>query len=342
MPTEPAPPPPPVDPRRTKRRALWFAIGIGLVVLIILSIAIGVQQFFKNFESLDASQDTTVTVEVVHGTGSDKIALIKIHGQIVTEDSEDPSLVSSRTMKRMLKTAKDDTRVKAVILDIDSPGGSVVASSQIYDALKDLQKPIVALYSGELAASGGLYVSMGADKIVSYPETLTGSIGVIAEFVDISALMDKYGVKVNVIKSGNFKDVGSYARPMTETERSLFQELIDESYNRFIQLVADNRHLSIEQVKTFADGRIYSGTKAKEFGMVDSLGDFSVAEATALELAKLKEAQIIEYRTESPFSIRSLFGLIGKQLHGNDALATLGLLSENHRKPSMQLYYLAK
>lgn len=336
----PAPPPPPVDERRTRRRALWFGIFIGLIVLIVGSIGISIEDGLKQLGSGSMSS-AAISETALSGSGPNKIAIIPIHGEVVTEDSSDPSVVSAQTIKAMVQQAKDDPHVQAVILDVDSPGGSVVAAGEMYDALKSLHKPIVALYSGDLAASGGLYVSMAANKIVSYPETLTGSIGVIAEFVDISQLMQKYGITVNTIKSGQFKDIGSYSRPMTDQERAMLQSLINESYNRFVQIVAQNRHLSIDQVKSFADGRIYSGVTAKQLGMVDQLGDLSTAQALAKQLSGIKSAQIVEYTAATPFSLRSLLGALNTQLHGNDALAALQLLGENRSKPSMELYYLA-
>lgn len=336
----PLPPPPPLSHPQTNRRAVWFGVIVGLLVLIIGGTGLVVYQAVSSVAGSSSQNGSTINEQTLRGSSINKIAVIKIHGEIVTDTSTDPSTVSAATIKEMIQKAHDDSRVRAVVLDIDSPGGSVVAASQIYDALRSLHKPIVALYSGELAASGGLYVSMAADKIVSYPETLTGSIGVIAQFVDVSQLMQKYGVSVNTIKSGQYKDIGSYSRPMTDAERTMLQGLINESYNRFVEIIASSRHMSTEKVKTFADGRIYSGRDAKVLGMVDELGDMTTAESLAKGLANIQDDQLVEYTTTSPISLRSLLGAVS-QIHTSDAQAILGILSQNRSKPSMELYYLA-
>ncbi len=326
---------PPVQ-KRQRGRGLLVGTCVGLLLLFIGAIAYGFSQLGKTFTT-----ESTPTIDeiVVRGTGTNKIALLKLHGVIMQDGLADPAsgIISATSVKAMIDKAKSDDQVKAVILDIDSPGGSVVPSVQIYEALKDLDqaKPIVALYSGEVAASGAVYLSMGARKIVSYPETLTGSIGVIAEFFDLSGLMEKYGVRQNVIKSGQFKDIGNPARAMTDAEEQLLQGLIDETYDQFVSVIVENRALAENTVREFADGRIFSGTQALELGMVDGLGDQDEAEQLAKELAGITEAQIVEY--EEPLSFGSLFSFFGAKLQPTDPF---GLINQRRNQPNLQLLYL--
>lgn len=327
---------PPTTPTKSRSKGILFGTCLGIIILVVLAIGYGVSQLGNVFSPEDSG---TITEVVLRGEGSDKIALIRVHGVIVQAGSADtaPGTISAETMKSMLEKAGEDPTVKAVILDIDSPGGSVVPSVQIYEALANLRqtKPIVAFYSGEVAASGAVYLSMGASKIISYPETITGSIGVIAEFYDLSGLMEKYGVTSNVIKSGAFKDIGSPTRPMNDAERNLLQGLIDETYQEFVSVVATNRHLSEDVVRSFADGRVFSGRQAEALQLIDDLGNVDRAETLAKELAGITEAQIVEY--EQPLSFGSLFSYFGTTFREPNIFE---LIDRRRSQPSLQLLYL--
>lgn len=320
---------------KPKKRSCWTFIFWGgcviFLILLIASIVILVVGFdkFSNFESSNISEST------VSGSSENKIAVINIKGVVMSEPSSTNSVVSARNIKKMIEKANQDSRVKAVIVDINSPGGGIVASDQIYQYFKKFSRPIISVYSGEVAASGGLYVSMGTDKIISQPETLTGSIGVIAETYDISQLLNEYGIKVNTIKSGKYKDIGSLTREMSEEERQIMQQIIDQSYGQFIQIIADNRKIDLDQVREFADGRIFTGRRAKELGLVDELGDFDDAVSLAKKMADISEARIVEY--QPPFSLGSLFSLLNAKFGKVDPLA---ILNQEKNQINLGLYYL--
>jgi protease-4 len=186
--------------------------------------------------------------------------------------------------------AVEDLKARAAVVRINSPGGTVGASQEIHQGIKDLREkgiPVVASL-GDVAASGGIYIAVAAEKIVANPGTVTGSIGVVLKANNLRALYQKIGVESEVIKSGPYKDILSTFRPLTEDERSLLQEVIDDTYNQFVRAIAEGRNLAEEQVRSFADGRIFTGHRAKEFGLVDELGGIEQAVKLAAELAKIE------------------------------------------------------
>ena len=198
--------------------------------------------------------------------------------------------IAGATRKRVLEALKtvEERKFPALLLRIDSPGGTVGDSHEIYSALKKLQEKVKIVASfGNISASGGVYIGMGAPHIVANPGTLTGSIGVILRGNNLERLLDKVGVSFQVIKSGPYKDILSFDRELTEPEKTILQDLIDISYTQFAQIVATARNLSLETVKTFADGRIFTGQQALELGVVDRLGTEDDARRWAAELANL-------------------------------------------------------
>jgi protease-4 len=224
------------------------------------------------------------------------VAVIRLDG-IITSDPADsfssagitPSLVDSQ-----LTQAAGDPDVKAVVLHINSPGGGVVASNQIYHMLKEFEKPVV-VWMDEMAASGGYYIACGADYVIAHPDTLTGSIGVISQFINADELLDEIGVDVVVITSGPRKDTGSLFRDMTEEEQAYWQIIIDEVYDEFVGIVAEERDLSEETVRELADGSVYTGRQALESGLVDAVGLPADAVAKAAELGGIEgEPRVIE------------------------------------------------
>jgi protease IV len=210
---------------------------------------------------------------------SKQIARIEITGAI-----------GSSTRKSVLKALKvvEEQKYPALLLRIDSPGGTVCDSYEIYRALCRLQAKvkIVASY-GNISASGGVYIGMGAPHIMANPGTLTGSIGVILRGNNLEKLLDRVGVSFQVIKSGPYKDILSFDRQLTAPEEQILQQLIDSTYEQFVTTVAESRHLDLAVVKTFADGRIFTGEQAVEFGVVDRLGSEEDARLWAAELAGL-------------------------------------------------------
>jgi protease-4 len=219
---------------------------------------------------------------------------------------------------KQIKRAGEDSSVKAIILRINSPGGSAAASQELHEEVRKAREndKIVVASMSDVAASGGYYVACGADKIVANPGTITGSIGVIFSQLQYSELLEKYGVRSNVIKSGKYKDIGSPLRNMTEEERQILQEMIDDVYSQFVHAVAEGRQMNESEVLELADGRIFTGRQAKELGLVDELGNFQDAVDLAAELAGIKgKPKMVEYGKKSPFE--SFFGLFGRELgHG--------------------------
>lgn len=190
-----------------------------------------------------------------------------------------------------LKTFRKQSQIKALVLNINSPGGGAAASQEIYTEVlrfrKETRKKVVASM-GSVAASGGYYVACAADKIMANPATITGSIGVIAEWVNWGELMAWAKLKNEVIKSGEMKDAGNPSRPLTENERRYFQGLIDGLYFQFVKAVADGRHMDVESVKTLADGRVFTGEDALQKGLVDELGTLQDAILLAGKLAEIR------------------------------------------------------
>jgi protease-4 len=194
------------------------------------------------------------------------------------------TIFDSRRTVKWINQLRKDPRVKAILVRIDSPGGGVAASQEIYGALmkaKEEGKPVVA-FLGTVAASGGYYIACAADKIVSNPGTITGSIGVIMEFPVVERLLEKIGLEFEIIKSSEHKDIGSPFRPMTPKERKLMEEVVMDVYDQFIDVVVNSRGIPRDSLKKIADGRILSGKQALNFGLVDMLG----VEEDAIEEAR--------------------------------------------------------
>ena len=218
-------------------------------------------------------------------------------------------ILESEEILANLVAFREEPKIKGIVLRIDSPGGAVGASQEIYDEVRRTRaiKPVV-VSMGSVAASGGLYVSLGAGKIVANPGTLTGSMGVILKFANLEGLFDKIGYKNEVVKSGRLKDIGSPSRPMTEEERQMLQGMIDNVQEQFVQAVSESRSLPAAEVRKIADGRIFSGQQAKEYGLVDQLGNFSDAVMLAAELSGIKSDKMPEliYPREDDFSFLRL------------------------------------
>src|SRR5688572_15003585 len=214
------------------------------------------------------------------------VAVIRVEGLITSGEAgpfETGAVAAADTLVEQIEEAQADPDVKSILLYVNSPGGGVTASDVIYNALTKVDKPIVVLM-GDLAASGGYYISMASDWIIANPNTLTGSIGVISEFPNADALLDKVGVEFVVITSGPRKDFGSPYREMTEQERQYWQAIVDEAYSGFVAIVAEGRSLPVEQVLPLADGRVFTGRQALDAGLLDALGYEADALAKAAEL----------------------------------------------------------
>ncbi len=231
-----------------------------------------------------------------------RVAIVELEGVILDVDD----------LIKDLKSYRDNPQVRAVVIRINSPGGVVAPSQELHDALVRLRqggKPVVASL-GSVAASGGYYVAVAADRIYANPGTLTGSIGVIMQMANFEQLMKKVGVDYVVVKAGAFKDVGNPGRPMTPEERRVLQALLDDVHGQFIGAVAEGRKLDRAQVTQFADGRIFSGTQAKALQMIDELGGLEDAVNGAAQLAGIR----VPPKVIPPKRRISIFDLLRSQL----------------------------
>jgi len=227
--------------------------------------------------------------------GMDKVALVKIEGLLVNADH----------IVEEINDHADDSSIKAIIIRIDSPGGGVVVSQEIYNAVlnaRNTGKKKVVMSLGSVAASGGYYIAAAGDRIVANPGTLTGSIGVKMEFANVEKLLEKIGVKGMVVKAGEYKDIGSPYREMSEPEKKLLQAVIDDVHNQFIEAVAKGRNLPEADVKAMADGRIFTGRQALQLKLVDQLGDLEDSILVAAEMAGIKgKPKIVKKEKKVPF-----------------------------------------
>ncbi|HSF10868.1 MAG TPA: signal peptide peptidase SppA [Nitrospirales bacterium] len=238
---------------------------------------------------------------IISGEGKDKVLLIDISGMLTTGKAsgilEEPSLPAR--IKEELTKAEEDKHVKAIILRINTPGGSVTASDLVYHELKVFKKkrvvPVIAAIM-DLGTSGGYYIAMSADHILAHPSTITGSIGVIMVTMNAEGLLEKIGVQPAAIVSGPKKAMGSPFRPMNDEERAIFQGTIDHLFEQFLSVVKEGRPgLSMEQIRTLADGRIFTADIAKSKGLVDSIGYLDEAIDLAKKEANLEQAKVVTY-----------------------------------------------
>ena len=184
----------------------------------------------------------------------------------------------------------DNNGIRAVVLRIDTPGGSVAPSQEIYQAVRELRKKKKVVVSmGSVAASGGYLIAVAADRIVANPGTITGSISAVMHYANVEELLKKVGVRSSVIKSGKFKDIGSPVREMTAEERSLIQGIVDDIYDQFVRTVSENRKIPLSKIVRLADGRVFTGRQAKELGLIDDLGGLQDAVLLAGRLSGMKE-----------------------------------------------------
>lgn len=249
--------------------------------------------------------EETPIANAKHYLCCDKIALIDVEGLIMNARSSSLSLMGGDSgenpvslFRERLDAAADDKHVKAVVLRINSPGGGVTASDIMYQELcnfrKKTGKPVVACMM-DVCASGGYYLSMGCDRIIAHPTTVTGSIGVIMSLYNATGLASLVGVSSTPIKSGPNKDIGNPLRPMSEPERAILQGMVDSFYAQFVQVVVRGRGLPEERVRVLADGRVYTGLDAQKLGLVDEVGYLEDALQRAREMACIKDAAVVAY-----------------------------------------------
>jgi protease-4 len=308
----PPPPPPPTPPAwqppRAPARSSGWKWGCGFAAVgCLLVILIG----FLIVWAIAVAGGGAARRGMLSGTGP--ILLIPVDGVIVAGESSFSLLaggtVGSDDVVRQIETAMNDGTIKAVLLRVNSPGGSAAGSQEIYSAVNRAKKKglKVVVSMADVAASGGYYISANADRIFADPATTTGSIGVIAEHEDLSGLLGKVGVKMDTIKSGPFKDMLSPTRPLTPEERQLVQQIVMQIYGQFVTAVAEGRHMDEATVRKIGDGRVYIGTQAKELGLVDEIGGLHEAlAATAKMVGYTGKPTYREYGP--PGILKRLFG----------------------------------
>ncbi|WP_129629778.1 signal peptide peptidase SppA [Candidatus Oscillochloris fontis] len=244
--------------------------------------------------------------QTVMGSGLDRVVIIEVSGTIGLGSDPFSNSLGQSDILSQIKQATSDPLVQAVVLRVDSPGGGVVASSEIHAELLKLREAgkTLVVSMGATAASGGYYISAPAERIYANKDTFTGSLGVILSLTNYGEAFENLGLKSYVYKSGALKDIGSATREPTAEENAVLQQLVDEAYQGFVDVIAEGRGLPRERVLEIADGRIYTGAQALELGLVDELGNLDEAIAGAMELTNLDNALVVRYTSSS--SLRSL------------------------------------
>ena len=370
-------PPPFIAPLPPPRKSHgWMIFAIVLLVALAFSLfgnlaqLVGSALSFRtglHSESFGSGRDAGPKLEefvLENNKSADKIAVISVDGTISSHEFNGSGNNLVDLIKAQLDRAANDKRVKAVILKVDSPGGEVLASDEIYNAIRAFEtdgqddhgklaskgKPVICSM-GSLAASGGYYISSGCRWIVANELTITGSIGVIMHGWNYRGLMDKVGVAPMTYKSGKYKDMLSGERAPGEIpaeERAMVQGLIDETYEKFKDVVADGRSAAhalnkkagkalAENWKDSADGRVLSGNQALELGLVDELGNFDDAVDRAMEIAGVKSANLVEYRERYDFA--NLFSMFGQSSQAHEIQLTLGVEVPKLRAGLMYFLY---
>lgn len=315
---KPPPPPPPPPPQSgtgwgfnamtsclvagcvTVLVPVLLVFGFMLLMYVLLSSGLedATTGSFASFVQTAGHQNLRERVIREGKSGAGTIAIVAIHGAIDGSGSALDSDGSLSFVSRQLRAAREDKNVKAVILQIDSPGGGLTPSDQIYNEVQRLRregKPVLA-WAGGMMMSGGYYIAVAADKIMANPTSTVGSIGVLLQHFQVDGMLGKLGVKVSPITSGEHKDIASPFREMTAEERRMLQEYVDESHRRFVGIVAKGRDLPEERVKALADGGIFTADMAKERGLVDSIGYIEDAVAWSEKAANEENMRIIGYR----------------------------------------------
>ena len=380
----PPTPPPPLSPPpiiaplavRPRKSRGWMVVAIVLMVVLTFSLFGNFVQFVtsaifsggsRHSEAFGSAREVGPKLEecfLENNKSENKIAVITVDGIISGHLSDGSGNSQVEVIKAQLDRARDDKHVKAVILKVDSPGGEVLASDEIYNAIRAFQadeaddnnkpgrkgKPVICSM-GSLAASGGYYISSGCRWIVANELTITGSIGVIMHGWNYRGLMDKVGIAPMTFKSGKFKDMLSGERAPSEIppeENAMVQGLIDETYAKFKDVVADGRSaahdLNKKQGKAladnwedFADGRVVSGKQALELGLVDQLGDFDDTVDRTLELVHLGSANLVEYREH--YDLSNFLSLFGQSEKSHDIKLDLGVEAPKLRTGLMYFLY---
>jgi protease IV len=291
--------------------ALGLLVLIGGLVALVFTIGSG------GVGGLGASQ-AVYEEEYVSGEGPDKVAVVPVEGEIVPADDTVGGTQPTTTPEGLadaLRQAAQDDSVAGVVLEVNSPGGGVTSSDLMHQSILDFKKrtgkPVV-VSMGDVAASGGYYISTAADRIYANETTLTGSLGAFIPLLNFSEAADKYGVTQKYIKSGKFKAMGNSWHKLTPEEREIFQSIVDNYYDEFVEVIVEGRGLSEERVREIADGRVYSAEQAKELGLVDSFGGLDEAARASRRLANVQEATVVRY-VQTPSFVETLLARLAPQ-----------------------------
>lgn len=317
----------------SNRTPLWILLSVIVgFMLPVCSCAVLTVTSIASLGALDLGGGA-----VSSGVG-DAVAIVRVEGTITSSDSvEFSGGATSGLVIADLQAAINDPTVKAIVLRVDSPGGTVTGSSQIYEVIREIDKPVVVSMAG-LAASGGYQISAPADYIFARPDTLTGSIGVIMTLFNAEELINEVGVDVILITSGPNKAMGSTWEELDPTQQEIFEGLIDETYEDFVRIVADGRNLDIVNVRELADGRIYSGRQAVDNGLADELGNLNDAIVKAAELGGIVgEPRLVEF--EHIPSFRDLLLGAGSRLNQSEADKVFSLVTE-FTTPTLEYRYV--
>ena len=307
----------------------WLKVLIAVaLVLILLNYMMSscISSIGKTFNSTIESglMDTGVDVTTADATG-EYVGIIHVEGTI-SEDSANSGYNHKYILRSIDDMIKDDNN-KGIILYLDTPGGTVYASDEVYFAIKEYQektgRPVYASMQS-MAASGGYYISAPCDKIFANRNCWTGSIGVtMGSYLDLTGLLDKLGIKVNTITSGRNKSMGSSYEEMTDEQKEIFQSLIDEAYDQFTGIVADGRKMNIKDVKELADGRVYTALQAKENGLIDEIGTYEeCVEAMKKDYSLGADIELLDFISSDSTDLMSYLGLISEDMDMNAGVLT--------------------
>ena len=316
------------EPRRRRR---WpFVVG-GLVALGLVGLAVVAVVVVLAVGAGGPSAPAVYDEEYVSGEGTEKVVVVPVEGIIAPAESSVGGIQPTATPEGLsdaLRQAADDPSVQAVVLEINSPGGGVTASDEMHQSILDFKRntemPVVVSMA-DTAASGGYYISTAADRIVANETTLTGSLGVFFPLLNFSEAADKYGVTQEYIKSGKFKAMGNSWDDLTPEEREIYQSIVQDFYDEFVEVIVKGRGLSEESVREIADGRIYSGSQAKELGLVDSFGGIDEAAVIAGTLAEARDTTVVRYVETPTFSETLLARLAPREPEVEQVIDAAGL-----------------
>lgn len=320
----------------------WVAVAIAVFLLIVyIRTDVNPDQSASNSWRESILPSKSFSTETYKAGNGKTIALIQVEGIIQSNSSSlttDIPTYDQKAFLQEIEEAFERSDIKAVVLSIDSPGGGVYESDEVYQKLMQLKKryhkPLI-VSMGSMAASGGYYIATPADKILATRDTLTGSIGVILSTYNYSQLADKIGIKEEVFKSGKNKDLLDPMRDVTPEERQIMQGVIDESYGYFIQAVADGRHMDRQKVISLADGRIYTAKQALALGLIDKIGNLDDAINTAADMINENNPQVLLFKNENPFSLERLFSMVSMKAD----LLDLKNIMDTDAAPSLMYLY---